>query len=200
VRRIERPIRAERPAVRDAPEELPAPAWLAVARGVALFLGAFTLLNLLGEIRGASHDANLWWIDLRPCPTEAARGFLGMTGALLMLFAVHPQLPRFFRGLTILCVLTFFGTALWNAYQYYEQIRGELIHAKCRWRSRCTWPPAWRYFSGLLGHRGRSDHAARDLFVAVFIALCVTGFPIARFLPGKDRLPLCRRCRGGLRV
>ena len=38
-------------------------------RGLALFLGAFTLLNLLGDSR---FDANLWWIDLWPLPHGVA--------------------------------------------------------------------------------------------------------------------------------
>lgn len=37
----------------------------AATRGMALLLGAFTLLNVLGELRNPGFDANLWWIDLR---------------------------------------------------------------------------------------------------------------------------------------
>ena len=36
-----------------------------MSRGLALFLGLFTLLNLLGDSR---FDVNLWWIDLSPLP------------------------------------------------------------------------------------------------------------------------------------
>ena len=35
----------------------------ALPRGLAMFLGGFTLLNLLGEFRLAGFDANLWWIE-----------------------------------------------------------------------------------------------------------------------------------------
>ena len=34
-------------------------------RGVAIFLGGFTLLNALGGVVRPGFDANLWWIDLR---------------------------------------------------------------------------------------------------------------------------------------
>ena len=37
-------------------------------RGLALFLGGFALVNILGGLRSAHFDANLWWIDLRGCP------------------------------------------------------------------------------------------------------------------------------------
>lgn len=37
-----------------------------VARGVALFFGLFSLLNVLGELRTPGFDANGWWIDFRP--------------------------------------------------------------------------------------------------------------------------------------
>lgn len=32
----------------------------AIARGLALFLGGFGLLNLLGELRPPGFDANVW--------------------------------------------------------------------------------------------------------------------------------------------
>ena len=40
----------------------------ALPRGLALFLGGFALLNLLGDWRRAGFDANLWWLDLRALP------------------------------------------------------------------------------------------------------------------------------------
>lgn len=182
-RRVDRPLSVDRPAKPEPPPEIFAPAWQAVARGVAFFLGAFLLLILLGEVRGASHDANLGWIDLRPCSAEVARGLLGACGSLLLLFAVHPIMPGFFRGLTILAVLALFGAALWNSYVFYQQFRAGEIHAKI--------PVAFPLhvaalsavvFSGLIGLRGRSSNLSRDLFLAMFsAALCVASFPLAQF-------------------
>jgi DUF218 domain len=40
-----------------------------VGRGLALFLGLFTFVNFIAEIRSEGFDANLWWIDLRALPT-----------------------------------------------------------------------------------------------------------------------------------
>ncbi len=46
------------------------------ARGMALSLGTFTVLNALGEGVSPGFDANEWWIDLRALP------------------AARPELPR----------------------------------------------------------------------------------------------------------
>src|ERR1051326_2297437 len=48
-----------------------------IARGLALFLGVFSLVGLAGS----GGDANLWWIDFYPLPT-----FIRV--ALLIAFAV----------------------------------------------------------------------------------------------------------------
>ena len=38
----------------------------AIARGIALFIAVFTLLNLMIGLRQPGYDANLWWINLGP--------------------------------------------------------------------------------------------------------------------------------------
>ena len=58
-----------------------------VARGVAAFLGGFTLLNLVGEYRVANFNANEWWIDVRVIPAPAANLFLAVAAGLLIGFA-----------------------------------------------------------------------------------------------------------------
>ncbi len=68
-----------------------------VARGLALFLGAFSLLNLVGEIRWRGFDASLWWIDLRPLPVELARFLLGGGALILLAFALRPNAGRMRR-------------------------------------------------------------------------------------------------------
>jgi len=42
--------------------------WRGATRAVALRLGGFSLLNLLGDLCYPHFDANLWWIDLRRLP------------------------------------------------------------------------------------------------------------------------------------
>ena len=43
-------------------------------RGVAAFLGAFVLVNLIGGWFVTRFDANIWWIRLSPLP-----GWMGTT-------------------------------------------------------------------------------------------------------------------------
>src|SRR5437016_2572697 len=64
--------------------------WQAAPRGLALFLGAFSLLNLLARFRSARLDENLWWIDLRWCPSAVANTFLLFSAICLVAFAVRP--------------------------------------------------------------------------------------------------------------
>lgn len=94
-----------------------------MARGVALFLGVFSLFNLLGEIRSPGFDANLWWIDLRPCPLKAARVILAISSVLLVLFALRPVLPPPLRTLTLLCVVMLLAVSTYNTTTYYSLIR-----------------------------------------------------------------------------
>ena len=61
----------------------------AATRGVALLLGAFTLLNVLGELRNPGFDANLWWIDLRFANALLVRATMLVTGLLLVAFGVR---------------------------------------------------------------------------------------------------------------
>src|SRR6266480_3726625 len=66
--------------------------WSFVPRGLALFLGGFSLLNLLGHFRFARFDANLWWIDLHWFSQRGANVFLLGCSFCLFAFGVHP--PR----------------------------------------------------------------------------------------------------------
>ena len=64
----------------------------ALPRGLALFLGGFCLLNLLGALCVAHFDATLWWIDLYPVAPIAAKPLLMV--AALFLVAFGARLPR----------------------------------------------------------------------------------------------------------
>src|SRR5512144_1726484 len=61
-----------------------------IARGVALFFGLFSLLNLIGESRTPGFDENVWWLDLRPLPGAAPATALGLAGLLLVWWGLRP--------------------------------------------------------------------------------------------------------------
>ncbi|MCX6924395.1 MAG: hypothetical protein NT154_14455, partial [Verrucomicrobia bacterium] len=83
---------------------------------LALFLGGFTLLNILGGLRSAHFDANLWWIDLRAFPPALVTPFLLVSATCLVGFAFSPPRSSWRHNLTIgsvvaLVVVTVVNTA-----------------------------------------------------------------------------------------
>ncbi len=94
----------------------------ALPRGVALFFGAFALINLLGELRSPGFDANVWWIDLRLLPPMVERFLVSVVAFLLLVFAIRPPSSSAARwsiagiasGLALL--------ALFNAGQFYREL------------------------------------------------------------------------------
>lgn len=61
----------------------------ALARGLALFFGGFTLVNLLGGLLLPRFDVNLWWIDLRWFPAVLTNPFLAIAALCLLWFGVY---------------------------------------------------------------------------------------------------------------
>lgn len=61
-----------------------------VARGLGLFLGGFTLLNLAGDSRFAGASANSWWISVPLLPPLASKVFLALLGLVLLAYAAAP--------------------------------------------------------------------------------------------------------------
>jgi vancomycin permeability regulator SanA len=58
-----------------------------LGRGLALFLGLFTFINFIAEVRSEGLDANLWWIDLRALPTPLAVAMLAAASLALLAYA-----------------------------------------------------------------------------------------------------------------
>lgn len=85
-----------------------------IARGLALFLGVFSLVSLAGS----GGDANLWWIDFYPLPAI-------VRVTLLVAFAVAMIAYRRFITIPFLVITIVF--ALINAIRYYVVLgRGEI--------------------------------------------------------------------------
>jgi uncharacterized SAM-binding protein YcdF (DUF218 family) len=69
----------------------------AIRRGVALFLGLFTVVNIVGDLRFARANGNVWWLDLWPIPLTLTRIVLLAIGAALLLYALAPGRAIRFR-------------------------------------------------------------------------------------------------------
>ena len=98
-------------------------------RGLALFLGGFALLNLLGSLRSADFDANLWWIDLRLLPQAVANPLLLVSAVCLIGFAIWPPRSVWRRFLTIACLGALGVAALANTVQFYVLLARSAVRA-----------------------------------------------------------------------
>jgi uncharacterized SAM-binding protein YcdF (DUF218 family) len=88
-----------------------------IARGLSLFFGGFTLLNLIGSRVSPGFDANIWWIDMSFAPGWLANVLLFIGSAELLGFAVG--FPRYrLLGLAIAPLLL---VAAGNVVSFYRQ-------------------------------------------------------------------------------
>src|SRR4051812_36421967 len=104
-------------------------AWNFLARGFSLFLGGFSLLNLLGHFRSAHLDANLWWIDLHWFPEGLANPSLLLGSVFLFGFGIRPPKSLWRRFVTIACVAALGSVALLNAAQFYLLLSRGAVHS-----------------------------------------------------------------------
>lgn len=95
-------------------------------RGVALFFAAFTLLNVVGDLRFARANGNLWWLDAWPLPLEIGRAFLVCVAVALLVFALAPAAAARFRRAGVGLVGSAAVCALVNVIRFYSALlRGQ---------------------------------------------------------------------------
>lgn len=87
------------------------------ARVLALFIGLFTLANLLGGMLWPGFDANLWWIGFgHRLPAWLTNSFLAVSAFALIAFAVRNRLAR----VTTLVAAALALVALLNTISFYR--------------------------------------------------------------------------------
>lgn len=135
-------------------------------RGLALFLGAFTLMNF------AAPDANLWWIDFWPLPLPLQWLMLALLGVVLLAYAYRARstpLAQFVLSLA-------FAFAIVNTIRYYVILgRGEI-------RTALPVPLALLIAAALaviLAAHRRPSPTSRGAFAAAFLAAAMF-FPLAQ--------------------
>lgn len=92
---------------------------IVAGRALALFLGLFSLLNLVGDLAAPGFDANLWWIDLRPLPAWAGRIVLALAAILLTTFGVRRKSDRLLCDVTLVVTGGLLIAAIWNVAHFY---------------------------------------------------------------------------------
>lgn len=103
---------------------------LALSRGVALFLGLFALLNVIGEARSTGFDANLWWIRLPINWYHLDTGLLGWSACCLLWFAAHRELIRIERLVLTVTFCVLLLASFWNTVSFYRLLAVGAIHAR----------------------------------------------------------------------
>jgi vancomycin permeability regulator SanA len=95
--------------------------WLpaAVARGLALFIGCFTLLSVVGAARSAALDASIWWVAVPFVPELVSAALLAAVGAAFIAYAIAPRLRGWRRWATLALFAFFAAVAVFNAVDFY---------------------------------------------------------------------------------
>ncbi|MBS1911294.1 MAG: YdcF family protein [Bacteroidetes bacterium] len=90
------------------------------ARGIALFLGAFTMTNILGSLVIPTFDANIWWIDITTLTPYAETPLLAGIGIALIAFALRPLMKPWRRNATLAAIGVAIAAAAINTVGYYR--------------------------------------------------------------------------------
>src|SRR5258705_5610484 len=98
-------------------------------RGLALFLGAFTIVGLVGELRGRTSDVSLWWIDLRDLSAILRIALLALFAGLLITWAIRSRPGVMLRRVTALACAAFALLALRDTARFIAISGSGLVHS-----------------------------------------------------------------------
>lgn len=91
-------------------------------RGFALFLAAFSLLNLIGELFHPGFDASGWWLDTRRVPGFVSHTLMLVFAAVMFEFARKPDSSRFLNVLQKVVVAGVLLVALRDACVFHSLV------------------------------------------------------------------------------
>ena len=155
-------------------------ALLASSRAFSLFLGGFTLLNLLAEWRSPGLDLNLWWVDLRPLPGWVAGPLLVVAGVCLVGYGVGKGGRRFGAVASVTTAGLLLGAGL-NARQYYQlRDSGALYSASAVPFSLLLVGAFTLVWVAMVVAWGEELPRPGKALVAIVFLLALVGFPVAQ--------------------
>jgi len=157
---------------------------------LALFLGGFSLLNLLGELRRTNFDANLWWIDLRWLPHSVAASLVAVSSLCLLVFGLGAPRSHWWRAFAAGCVGLLGLACAGNAVRFYTLMaRGDIGVGVPIPLSLFLTGALFLILAAQVGQpvRGGSPSSLRPIIPALGIcAFCLCLFPLAQmFCFGK---------------
>ena len=95
----------------------------AVARGLALFIGCFTLVSVFGSLRHAHVDFTIWWVAVPAVGRLVSGVLLVLVAAALLGYAVAPRMRPWRRWSTLGLCLIFALITAWNGVGFYRSWR-----------------------------------------------------------------------------
>ncbi|MFH1531657.1 MAG: YdcF family protein [Pseudomonadota bacterium] len=156
--------------------------WHSAARAGALFLGAFTAVNLAGGVLRAGFDQTIWWVDVRPLSRGGAALFLAAAAGFFLAFAAHPAARPWRRWITAGLATGLGLLALWDALSFWRLLAAGAVESR--------FPvPLSLFVAALLALiaagvlRGHVDPPRlRPLVVAGVLAALALGLPLAQMV------------------
>ena len=153
-----------------------------ILRGLAVFLGLFTLLNLAGSLFGSHFDLNNWWIDFRPLPPMADCALLLPASICLLMFGFNPSWFRSIRWFGVILFSLVALVALVNVNTFYRLLGEGRVHSLTRLPLSIG---IFAFFSILawqgMGERSRANWTSIGRVAAV-ACLTALAFPLVQML------------------
>ncbi len=100
----------------------------AISRGSALFVGGFTLVNVIGSWRHETLDFNIWWVALPLGGWIAHAGLLALLAAALLAYVVAPRMRPWRLWSTVGLCLAFAVVTAWNGVDFYRAWQSGRLH------------------------------------------------------------------------
>lgn len=155
---------------------------ITAARACALFLGAFTALNLLGGALRSGFDQTIWWVDVRPLSRGVAGVLLAASAGFFLAFAARPAARAWRRWTTTGLAAALGLLALWDAHSFWRLLATNAVDS--------GFPiPLSLFVAALLGVIGAGALTAgatpprlRPWIAATTLALLALGLPLAQMV------------------
>ena len=155
-----------------------------VARGIAAFIGIFSLLNLIGSMRSSTFDASHWWISADALPSAMWVSCLFISSILLIAFACKPPRARSWRwqATVLFCAMLMAITAI-NGITFYSLLMQGRIGSGVPFPLSFLFAGAlglilWNLFHGQVDNKSRRSSAT----VITIFMVCVLAFPLSQIL------------------
>jgi vancomycin permeability regulator SanA len=93
---------------------------LALSRGLALFLGVYTMTSAIVTSATEMTSDDLWWIDFTFLPQPAVLWFAGVCSAALLAYAIAPEMAKWRKLVTVGAAGALAASALENIGAFYR--------------------------------------------------------------------------------